>query len=401
MLEKLNGVSSFNRVNDVYKPTFKGTLNNTVTSPIECPNGNCGINALGAYNLGILEAGKNLKVEIIEPIKVTPETVKGENIYSSNGRLHSIIDNDGTTSTIYKTDNENPDKIKTITKIDLNTGNKIFQQDSELEDGLENIYIYEYDKNTGKPIKHSMYRDGKFVYANNTVYKPNGNNLMISSDSDGGCFVSESNPKTNAEDCIDFDKNKQIKYMHKRRIINNVSISDNIEFYNGIPISINRSKDTTIPNTAARDLFNTPEMKPAERFTLDIDYKTQEGDKTYYSNGAIESNTINSKDGKITAYFNPDGSYFKIVTDNKEFEFIDNKTQKITENLGDNIKKETSYYDNGECHVSYNTRNMIKEASYYDNGNPNFYVERPVNNNDDSIEYKSLFFNKQGMLESC
>lgn len=104
--------------------------------------------------------------------------------------------------------------------------------------------------------------------------------------------------------------------------------------------------------------------------------------------------TKDNIDNYVTCYFSPDGALEKMVSDNKEVIFDFDGMQIIKENLGNNTIKETHYLNNKEnksIFVSYKTDDEFRSVHYDEKGNINIY-------NDNK---KSLYFNKEGMLESA
>lgn len=63
-----------------------------------------------------------------------------------------------------------------------------------------------------------------------------------------------------------------------------------VSFYNGGMYKLEKHIEQVLPNSLGRENFvNNPELKPTEKFEVPVDVKGHDGEKTYYSNGAIET----------------------------------------------------------------------------------------------------------------
>ena len=55
-------------------------------------------------------------------------------------------------------------------------------------------------------------------------------------------------------------------------------------------INLEKHIEQVLSNSLGRENFvNNPELKPTEKFEVPVDVKGHDGEKTYYSNGAIET----------------------------------------------------------------------------------------------------------------
>ena len=159
-----------------------------------------------------------------------------------------------------------------------------------------------------------------------------------------------------------------------------------------------------MPNNLGRELFiNNQELKPAEKFVPPIDVKGYKGEKTYYSNNAIETNTFELDGEKVVAKFNPDGDITEYSTPSKKVT-ISEYMQEIEEKLDDERTKTTQFYGDGleYVDVTIETKDSYKEISYdAKTKNPTHYVEGLIDENGEHDDKTSLYFNKKGMLEDA
>ena len=362
-----------------------------------------GLDALAAYNSAIVKAPviskDKLDVEPLPLITINPEDIKkieGEKIYSSDGKLFGIIRRDEKTYTVYLPDENDTNLIKSIETYDKYTRNVVKAQYNEIEDGKYAGYsLEENDAVTKAPLRSTYYdENGKLYNAYKYINKPDGQKISICYyyDDKEYCVYSDSQ-NGNLRISAVFDNNKQlINYseIRKNKYQNNTT---EINFYQGAPINIYSAKETTLPNTMGLDNFlNREELKPAEHFEKPENIKDIDGEKTYYSNGALESNTFNSDNGKTTALFTTEGSCYKIK-DDKHSVFYNDYNEIITETLDNGKIKETTLYSKGGKKVKIKDGNSYKELSVDKDGKPSYY-EEGIFENDKEKATKYLSFDK-------
>lgn len=376
---------------------------NNITKP-EIKADNKGLEALAIYNSAMINKPlpKNkLDIEPLVPIVITPEDadkMDGERIYSSDGKLHSIVRHDEDTVTVFTPDKENEKVFSEIITYDKATGKKpLIVQTTDNDEGNEYIVINEYDPASGKNIRSTSYVNGKIDYADKTIYEPSGKEINISRYYDDNRYIVHSSDNRNSHSTIVFDKDKQvIEYSEDKNYKNHI-VSTEIEFYHGAPYKVESEKTMFFPNIIGWEKFiNNDNLKPAEPVEKIKNIKEIEGEKTYYSNGAIESNTFNSDSGKTTAFFRPDGSCCKITSDRKDIEFDVNK-QIITEKLENGKEKITQLYKDGNKKVELKDDNNYQVISYYENGKPNYYSEGIIKDGEE-CETTWLSYDESGML---
>lgn len=402
MINKINGVSI---IQNQYRVAFRN--DEAVTKPAEGKQDVVltGVEALAVYNAPLLKNPEKLDIEPLVPVIIMPEdfdNIEGEKIYTSEGKLHSIVQEDENTKTILKPAEENEKMISSIVTTDKKTGNVIKEQKNFIKsDKYDEIYINEYSPETGKEIAETCYTDGKPYGASKTVYKTNNETVVVSQNfEDNEYSVSKFSKKPDESIYVTFDKNKQLKAAseHKNKDMKQSGID--VDFYNGGMISIRRYEEITVPNNFGTDKLNDSELVPAESYKLDFDVKGLDGEKTHYSNGAIETNSFERNGAKVKAYFEPDGSLSKLELADKTISF-DGENQKIKENLADNKVKTTTLYDDGAKKVRVESDKEFKEAGFNKTGKPESYKEGSIDENGEDNNTLSLYFNKMGMLESA
>ena len=402
MINKINGVST---IQNQYRVAFRNE--ETVTKPAEAKPevALTGVEALAIYNAPLLKNPEKLDVEPLVPTLIMPEdfdNIEGEKIYTSEGKLHSIVQEDENTKTVLKPAKENDKMISLIVTTDKKTGNVIKEQKNFIKDDkYDEIYINEYSPETGKEISDTCYTDGKPYGASKTVYKTNNETVVVSQNfEDNEYSISKFSKKPDESIYVTFDKNKQLKAAseHKNKDMKQSGID--VDFYNGGMIGIRRYEEITVPNNFGTDKLNDSELVPAESYKPDFDAKGLDGEKTHYSNGAIETNSFERNGEKVKAYFEPDGILSKLELADKTISF-DGKNQEIKENLAENKVKTTTLYDDGAKKVRVESDKEFKEASFGKNGKADAYCEGSVDENGEDNNTLSLYFNKTGMLEAA
>ncbi len=403
MISKINGVST---IQTQYRVAFKNEAQ--VTKPEETKQDTAlkGIDALAVYNAPLLKNPEKLDVEPLVPVLIMPEdfdNIEGEKIYTSEGKLHSIIQDDENTKTILKPSEENEKMFSSIITTDKETGKITREQKNFVKDDkYEEIYINEYSPETGKEVANTYYEDGKLESASKMIYKPNDESVVVSKYFDNNEYsVSKYSEKTEGSIDVTFDKNKQLKAVHEHKDNNLKQSGIDVDFYNGGMISIRRYEEITVPNNFGADKLNDSDLVPAESYILDFDAKGLDGEKTYYSNNAIETNTFERNGEKVKAHFEPDGSLSKLELADRTISF-DGDNQEIKEYLENNKVKITTLCNNGSKNV---TDVIVEQDKYYKearfrNGKPVSYHEGSIDENGEDDNTLSLYFNKTGMLKT-
>ena len=402
MINKINGVST---IQNQYSVAFRNE--ETVTKPVDINQDADlkGIEALAVYNAPLLKNPEKLDIEPLVPTLIMPEdfeNIEGEKIYTSEGKLHSIVQEDENTKTVLKPAEENEKMISLIITTDKKTGKVINEQKNFIKDDkYDEIYINEYSPETGKEIADTCYIDGKPRNASKTVYKPNNEMVIVNKNFEDNEFsVSKYSKKPDESIYVIFDKNKQLKSASEYKKSDLKQSGIDVDFYNGGMIAIRRYEEVTVPNNFGADKLNNSDLVPAESYKLDFDAKGLDGAKTHYSNGAIETNSFERNGEKVKAYFEPDGSLSRLELADRTISF-DGDNQEIKENIEDNKVKITNLYDDGAKAVRVEKDKEFKEASFGKNGKPDSYSEGIIEDDGEDDSTLSLYFNKTGMLEAA
>ena len=402
MINKINSVST---IQNQFSVAFRNE--ETVTKPVDIKQDADlkGIEALAVYNAPLLKNPEKLDIEPLVPTLIMPEdfeNIEGEKIYTSEGKLHSIVQEDENTKTVLKPAEENEKMISLIITTDKKTGKVINEQKNFIKDDkYDEIYINEYSPETGKEIADTCYIDGKPRNASKTVYKPNNEMVIVNKNFEDNEFsVSKYSKKPDESIYVIFDKNKQLKAASEYKKSDLKQSGIDVDFYNGGMIAIRRYEEVTVPNNFGADKLNNSDLVPAESYKLDFDAKGLDGAKTHYSNGAIETNSFERNGEKVKAYFEPDGSLSRLELADRTISF-DGDNQEIKENIEDNKVKITNLYDDGAKAVRVEKDKEFKEASFGKNGKPDSYSEGIIEDDGEDDSTLSLYFNKTGMLEAA
>lgn len=387
MINKINFTQGIQQVQ--VKPAFKAKEDDSKSAAVTEVSFK-GAEALANYNKpSVMTFDKSiLNVEPILPTIILPEaigSIEGEKIYASNGKLYSIVNRVGNTTTIYKASPENDNMLSSITTIDKKTGNVIKEQKNEIEDGK---YVYmsinEYDPETGKGLRQTYYNDGKLSYASKRNTNDRGVTQEVGYDYDNDhYYVYESTENNKFSRDYEFNKNKELVSIREYNNQRGVESRNEINFYNGAVISLNFNKTEVLPNNMGREILSDADVKPAD---LSVYPDSIEGEKTFYSNGSLES----VKAGDLVYNYSPEGDITFINDGNKTVEKKKDVTI-IKEQLDEDTSKTTEIYKD-TTRVDYEKADYHKHLTIT-NGNPSYYCEET----DDRI-LKGFDFNDKGML---
>lgn len=386
MINKINFAQGIQQIQA--RPAFKAKEagNETVTAPDSSVSFK-GAEALANYNKpNVMAFDKSiLEVEPLIPTIIKPDTIgsiEGEKIYGSNGKLHSIVNRVGDKVVIYKAFPENDNMIESIVTTDKKTGNVIRRQDTDAEGSS----VFEYDALTGEQTRYTSYNEnGEPTWASRTITRPNGSTQDISYDFRNGHYrVSEDSADGKFHRNYKFNKNKELISVWEDK---NGQSTTSVEFYNGAVISTEHTKKEVLPNNMGREVLNDADVKPAD---MSVYPDSIEGEKTFYSNGSLESVTA----GDLVYNYSPEGDVTSIKDGNKTVEVNGNVTT-ITENLEDGAVKTTKSFDDGFVYVDYEKDDYKKHISIK-NGNPSYYWEEKGDRT-----LRNFDFNDKGMLISA
>ena len=320
----------------VKKPAFKSQKEDNHIDKMDFIQDNNGIQAIANYGKAMMSIPKKFNVQplplIIDSPKVSDE-IKGERIFASDGKLYSIVDEDEFTKTIYKMSKRDDSLIDEITVTNKETEQIVKKQINCFEDNeLDYARIEEYSPTNGKIVKYSSYDGGVLLGTTNyrinnkngleerISYYPRSNKYTISQDSSDG----------NIENFASISKDLKYVTVEKSIKSKNKNISAVANFYNGALISVEQTKKMTVPSLVAKEPLQDKDLVPAKKYNLDIITPDIEGEKTFYSNGAVES--IRTIDG--TAFFTPEGKVSKIFSPKIDITYYGKDNQQIKEFLG-------------------------------------------------------------------
>lgn len=390
-------------------PQQVATQPRQIYAPMDNPNMD-GLKALAAYNQPLANSA-NVAPKTITPTLptvLTPAAIhsmEGERISSADGTLSAIVKRGENTTTVYKMDIQAPnDAIRTIETYDNKTGKlKAVQKNyNKIEQGKAPVNfstdIVEYDEN-GKEKKATYYFEGKLSNVVETQYGPNGFEKRYIAREDGSTAILEDCKVTKTSRYIDYDKNGQVRELE---ITDHKNNSSKIETYkNGKLVNVENKKQEPIPNTTGKNPQADTQLVPAQPYVLGYDPKQVEGQKQYYSNGAIERITTQTANGSITHTFDVNGTLTGIedAQDPNNVKYIVyhdyGKCYSVEEKLGENLFKTTNFIDDGSVEVSVMNDNTKQEkiAVYEPNGKLTTYIEH--NSPEDKI---LMGFNESGEL---
>lgn len=393
--------NSVNKINYISKPAFKAE---NVTKPEEKPQEKPipikknSLDILAIYNSPLV---KNIDKKELEPSPIidipfeNPDLIEGEKIYTSDGKLHSIVKKDGKNETTYYV-NQDTNKVEKIEIKDKKSGKLVKTQEYNYgDDELDEIYIRDFNKN-GESEKSSCYdKLGKPIFVCKDTIDNYGRKTTLSHDFGYQYGVSAYDEKRKENVRINMKENKEITSMHSHRETPKGDQDIRVDFYNGSPINIRKTVETTLPNFIGETL-KTEEFEPAPKFEFDEGLADLEGEKTYYSNGAIESNKTNINGENAVVSFEPNGNISKVDFGAKKiynYKFY----QKIEEQLDNDTTKTTGYYKDGGYFVTVGNDKNYKELDINKNGNISQYEEVSTDENG-RANHRAMYFNENGFL---
>lgn len=411
MINKVSIADNFNirRVNfksEQGEYTNLSVKDNFTTNPISPEDK--GLEALAAYNraMAVIPATNKatLDIEPLKPLTLNYDNineVEGEKIYDSEGKLYSVVRRDEKTETTYFPNKDIENAIEKIEVRDKASGNKLLiSQIHNFEDGkFTGVSLNKYNPQTNIVEAYTKY-DESFnpQYASKAIYDKNGNEKGITKDFEWKEYnISFSTKDDKAHSIITFDKNKNVKNFYEYTKHKGHTKNLDVNFYNGAPYSIRTSTDVTLPNFIGWEKFaEDKDLVPAKKYQKPDNLGDIEGEKTYYSNGALESNTFDFDDDKVVAHFRPDGFCDSITTDNRTIEFGD-ESEVVTEHIDDETTKVTRF-DSFGTSIEFTKGDSYKIASYSKEHRPSSYSEGVIKDGDKQDTLR-LYYDEKGMLD--
>lgn len=409
MIQKISADLSVHKISfKLAEKQDKLQTGNTLSSQFDDITKN-GLDATAAYNIGLMYAkDKNIKKDEnpLEPIWNSDNIneIKGEKIYNHNGKLQYVIIRDEDTIEYYVPDKDDESKLEEIRIIDKKTGKLLekqtsYREEDENGDEYKVLTVQKFSPENSNNYREAEYINGELRATSNET-DTNGKIANVFYDYQSKTYSINhynTDDKNDMRINVNLNENKQIQSYEE--YVDDTGINLVISYFNGTPISYNICKQVVLPSDAGKDKLTDPNIKPAEKEEKPKNLRKIEGEKTYYSNGALESNTFDYQGKKIKALFNDDGTLTKISTDDKEIEF-DGEKQVITEKFDNNVVRITEFSLNGKKFVTLKDNNTkMYKSAYYDNGNKIYhYQEGKLIENDKTDLKKSLWFNEEGNL---
>ncbi len=402
MINKVNNVGSVNFQKISFKSEEK--VSNPQEQSIKKYDAEANL-VLGNYNKASINMNKLPELKPLMPTVMRPETldiIPGEKIYTSSGKLHSIVRENDNTKTIYTIDENNDGMISNIKEEDKATGKVIWSQINEIEgDKYKEMYIRTFDPETGDEKAFTCYENGKPLFWGKTVKFSDGSTVTYENNSNGRyCVTSE---KENVGySSFSFNKESGTANYNENFEIGSGMRGRSIDFYKGRPISINETRERSIPNSFAQEILNDDDLVPAPKMNvknIESVLASGEGKETYYSNGVLESKTVVNNGITSVLKYSPDGKLESIKSDNAEIRITEDSYSYV-EKLEDGAERET-FRGDSMIRVSYSDEDESKQACYdLKTGNLISYSEYKKENGEE-VDRKHLYFDKNGNLASA
>lgn len=350
-----------------------------------------GAEALAAYNYNLINRNKDFdSIPTIEPIEIPDnfEDIDGEKVYNSKGELVIVQKEIGNQKFLYHNDLE-----KLIEVFDKTSGKKIKEQSCFTNINKEKmITVTEFGE--GKNHCHSGYikKDNEIVLFDKMKYiqYPDGSTKeFIYNAQEKNYEVIERSPNGDFKNLYDrvifYDENKRLKEIWEND--KNGRREKEINYEKGVPYQVEEKNTKTIPNKGSIDtsFLNDKDLIPHERFNFQPNAKDVDGEKTYYSNGAVETNTFMQDGKKVTYSYLANGELRNVFYDNVVIECNGEWGYSIHEELENGAKRETTYHDRGSSNVLY-TKDKLEKSIRYMNGKVAYY-HKTINGKGTSYEF--------------
>ena len=390
------GVNHMNQVKssqpEVTKPAFKGQEEYPQVEELK------GAELLANYSVAFINQMPKEKLALKAIPLLNPETsadkIEGERIYNSEGRLDSIVVENEDSTTIYYPALENPDFIGQVKVIDKATGKKVFQQENE----KEIQWIYKFSNIGGKEVvESSSYIDGDVVstWRDSIV----GDRSESISEWRNGYSMSISDKRNYKR--MEFDKDGNLTEVCSTKKMQNGEMAQCLEFFDGELFKASKEKSVYFKKFDLASMLEDGKFQPADRFPFtklsegDMKAEDLEGERTYYSNGSVESVMTNFGGVDTEIIFSPQGIVKSIKTDSKELTYDEHRNQIVTEKLGDNETRITTYFreQKGSC-VEYQSDGHKQSISFDSDGMPYYYREETPDGKE-----TCLSLNKDGFIQ--
>ena len=363
----VNGIN-FNSIN--YTLPFKSAEKNSVISkPVELQNKNLnGLEALGNYNSTLAMQTPDFDIPILEPVEIPRDinNIKGKRIYSSDGKLVQIVDEDADFKKVYL-----PMEHRISYSIIDKKINKEVVSQMHWYDNNE-IMIERYNPQNGYSYA-TTYENNELINYYKEKKFNNGSSITVNYDNREQLYNYEVyDAKTSSIIMKRYNAEKQLidKCVKKYDETSNSKYQTN--YIGTEPVSEEYTQINSIKNNIAEKILSDKDLKPIPKIEYPTDLNKIQGKKTYYSDGTIESvvtpdnikytydlgkNLVIINDENIEVHYNPDDNRYT-----------------IEEKFNDNESKTTVYHPNGDIFISYHKNDNDKEI-WLSNGKISHYNE--------------------------
>lgn len=400
MINSINSIPSANNIGMQAQGKVTNPSIPTNNYQVQNPNIN-GIDALAAYNQPAVSKSMPKTIQPAIPTVLQPEAIKGmegDRIYNSMGELDTIVKRTDNYTTVYKTDIQAPnDAIRKIETFDNKTGKLVRVQENLniIEKGklpqLNVIEIKDFYPDSDKVQKTTVYYRGKLEMVGEKEYGPNGyeKNSLITM---GKPIVIEEFGDTHISKVTRFDQKGQITSVET--IKKDENTKQTVIYKNGAPAKVISESKSPIVNTTGKNPMADADLVPSQPYILGYDPKTIQGEKTYYSNGALDSiSTLTENGGYMTHKFAADGNLIGIEDaknpDNSKTILYYSDYYSVDEQIAKDVRKTTVFNNNGTKEVSivnFADRSE-KYAMYEKNGKLSNYIDIDKDGNKMMLTY--------------
>ncbi len=363
----VNGIN-FNSIN--YTLPFKSAEKNSVISkPVELQNKNLnGLEALGNYNSTLAMQTPDFDIPILEPVEIPRDinNIKGKRIYSSDGKLVQIVDEDADFKKVYLPMEHGISYSIIDKKINKEVVSQMHWYDNN------EIMIERYNPQNGYSYA-TTYENNELINYYKEKKFNNGSSITVNYDNREQLYNYEVyDAKTSSIIMKRYNAEKQLidKCVKKYDETSNSKYQTN--YIGTEPVSEEYTQINSIKNNIAEKILSDKDLKPIPKIEYPTDLNKIQGKKTYYSDGTVES-VITPDNIKYTYDL---GENLIIINDkNKEiFYSPDDNWYSIEEKVNNNESKSTVYRPDGDILVSYQT-NDNKKFVIFSNGKISHYDE--------------------------
>lgn len=363
----VNGIN-FNSIN--YTLPFKSAEKNSVISkPVELQNKNLnGLEALGNYNSTLAMQTPDFDIPILEPVEIPRDinNIKGKRIYSSDGKLVQIVDEDADFKKVYLPMEHGISYSIIDKKINKEVVSQMHWYDNN------EIMIERYNPQNGYSYA-TTYENNELINYYKEKKFNNGSSITVNYDNREQLYNYEVyDAKTSSIIMKRYNAEKQLidKCVKKYGETSNSRYQTN--YIGTEPISEEYTQINSMNNNIANKILSDKDLKPSPKIEYPTNLNKIQGKKTYYSDGTVESvitpdnikytydlgkNLVIINDENIEVHYNPDDNRYT-----------------IEEKFNDNESKTTVYHPNGDIFISYHKNDNDKEI-WLSNGKISHYNE--------------------------